>query len=78
MSWDSFRKYQEVRVRANGSWMRGHVTEVYQDSVSVLLVRGGMEKVVRVSDLRSITPWSSRKTNQQVNSMSADQQSFDW
>lgn len=76
MNWDCFRKGQEVRIRSSCGWMRGHVTDVHSDSVSAVVTRGATEKLVRVSDLRNITPW---KPNDKSSSLeSADQRLIDW
>lgn len=64
MSWKQYSKGQEVRFRALGGWVRGHVSETYPDSVSVVFSRGAQERNIRVYDLRNIEPCPQTKKSQ--------------
>jgi len=65
MTWKQYSKGQEVRFRALGGWVKGHITETYHDSVSVVFTRGAQERNIRVYDLRNIQPCPpSNKKNQ--------------
>lgn len=71
MNWTDLKKGQEVRFRALGGWIRGHVSEVYQDSASVAHSRGSQLFNTRVYDIRNITPWQSEKAKNQSTSPDA-------
>lgn len=64
MSWDQFQKGQEVRIRALGGWVRGHISETYSNSVSVIFDRGSLQRNIRVYDLRNIQLCHQPKKNQ--------------
>lgn len=76
MSWEQFSKGQEVRFRALGGWLKGHVSEVYDGSVSVAFNRGAALRNIRIYDIRNIEPWHSDKEKNQ--STFQEQQSFDF
>lgn len=61
MNWTDLSKGQEVRFRALGGWIRGHVSEVYEDSASVVFNRGANLRSIRIYDIRNITPWPQDK-----------------
>lgn len=61
MNWDQYQKGQAVRFRALGGWLRGHVSEVYDNSASVAFNRGSQVLNIRVHDIRNIQPWQSAK-----------------
>lgn len=63
MSWDQYKKGQEVRFRALGGWVRGHISETYGNSVSVMFNRGAQQRNIRVYDLRNIQPCPPNKKN---------------
>jgi hypothetical protein len=74
MSWDQFKKGQEVRFRALGGWVRGHISETYGNSVSVMFNRGAQQRNIRVYDLRNIEPCHAKEKR---NSTSPENPSFD-
>lgn len=74
MSWHQYDKGQAVLIRALGGWVKGHVAETYDNSVSVAFNRGAQVITTRIHDLRNIKPWQSKSAS---NSTSNDQQSFD-
>lgn len=65
MNWTDLSKGQEVRFRALGGWVKGHVSEVYEDSASIAFNRGAQLRNIRVYDLRNITPWPQDKEKSQ-------------
>lgn len=71
MNWTDLKKGQEVRFRSLGGWVRGHVSEVYEDSASVAHSRGSQLFNTRVYDIRNITPWQSEKAKNQSTSPDA-------
>jgi hypothetical protein len=75
VTWAQFSKGQEVRFRALGGWLRGHVSEVYDNSVSVAFNRGSQVLNIRVYDQRNIEPWQSAKSSP---STCQDNPSFDF
>jgi hypothetical protein len=75
MSWHQFHKGQTVLIRALGGWIKGHVSEVYDASASVVHDRGSQVITTRIHDLRSIRPWQNKSSKP---STLNDQQSFDF
>lgn len=75
MSWHQFSKGEPVLIRALGGWIKGHITETYDSSVSVSYNRGSQLITTRIHDLRNIKPWQSKRSN---DSTSSDQRSFDF
>jgi hypothetical protein len=75
VTWTQFSKGQEVRFRALGGWIRGHVSETYDNSVSVAFNRGSQLFNTRIYDIRNIEPWQSSKSNP---STSPENPSFDF
>lgn len=75
MTWAQFSKGQEVRFRALGGWLRGHISEVYDNSVSVAFNRGAQVLNIRVHDSRNIQPWEPNKKSP---STSPENPSFDF
>ena len=73
MSWNQFDKGQPVLIRALGGWIKGHVTETYDNSVSVAYGRGAQVITTRIHDLRNIKPWQNKSSKPLT---SNDQQSF--
>lgn len=61
MNWGQYQKGQPVRFRALGGWLRGHVSEVYDNSVSVAFSRGSHVYNTRIHDIRNIQPCQSPK-----------------
>ena len=61
MSWDAYKKGQEVRFRALGGWVKGHVSEIYDNSISVAHNRGSQLCNTRIYDLRNIEPCPPNK-----------------
>lgn len=75
MTWSQFTKGQEVRFRALGGWVRGHISETYDSSASVAFNRGSQLYNIRIYDIRNIKPWQSHKSNP---STSPEDPSFDF
>ncbi len=76
MSWEDYSKGQAVRFRALGGWIKGHIGEVYDNSVSVVFSLGSEVATTRVYDTRSIKPWTA-KPPKKDKSTSNDQPLFD-